>query len=74
MKRISLFIITTVLLWTGLQAQIFTVSDTTPCFERQRNYFYYTSSGCIIQIISMKLLTPLGPPVFISSGNTLQGR
>ncbi len=43
MKRISLFIITTVLLWTGLQAQIFTVSDTTPCFERQRNYFYYTS-------------------------------
>ena len=42
MKRISLFIITTVLLWTGLQAQIFTVSDTTPCFERQRNYFYYT--------------------------------
>ena len=42
MKRISLFIIATVLLWTGLQAQIFTVSDTTPCFERQRNYFYYT--------------------------------
>ena len=40
MKRISLFIITTVLLWTGLQAQMFTVSDTTPCFERQRNYFY----------------------------------
>ena len=47
MKRISLFIIATVLLWTGLQAQIFTVSDTTPCFERQRNYFYYTSIGSI---------------------------